>query len=356
MKKKGNPQKNRLIFTTVLTVILLLGLFLLLYLEEYAPTAPVVPEDSAGLEVHYLDVGQADSILLRCDGANMLIDGGNVEDSDLVVAYLLDQGITTLDYVVNTHAHEDHVGGLPGVLAVFEAKRIWCPVKVYGSRCFDDFVRYADQQRQELVCPEPGSTWELGSAVVTVLGPVRQDYDTNSTSIVLRVDYGETSFLFTGDAETDAEQDILDAGYDVSATVLKVGHHGSDTSSGYRWLRAVDADYAVIPVGTGNTYGHPHDLILSRLRDAEMTVYRTDLQGHIVCYSDGKEVRFETGKQAAVTNPTVQPQRVIGNKNSKVFHLDTCSGLPKEENKVEFDSCESAEKAGYKPCSRCLGS
>ena len=357
MRKKTNqPKPNKLLFSLVLSALVLLGLFLLLYLDSYEMEQPVsLPGDSTGLEVHYLDVGQADCILLQCDGANMLIDGGNVEDSDLVVAYLLEQDVTVLDYVVNTHAHEDHVGGLPGVLAVFETKNVWCPVKVYGSKCFDDFVRYADQQYLELVCPEPGSTYALGSAEVTVLGPVKDDYDTNNSSIVLRVDYGETSFLFTGDAETQAENDILETGMDVSATVLKVGHHGSDTSSGYSWLRAVNADYAVIQVGEGNTYDHPHEKILSRLRDADMTVYRTDLQGHIVCYSDGLDVRFETVRSAPVTNPTAEPEVFIGNKNSKKFHLDSCSGLPQEENKVVFESYDDALEAGYEPCSRCIG-
>ena len=338
-----------------LFVCLLLCLLLCSCVTVQVETPAAEPEVSGSLEVHYIDVGQADCILLQCGGAHMLIDGGNVEDSDLVVSYLLDQEVTTLDYVVNTHAHEDHVGGLPGVLAVFETKNIWCPVKEYSSSCFEDFVKYADQQDLELVCPEPGSTYDLGGAEVTVLGPVRDDYDTNNSSIVLRVDYGATSFLFTGDAETTAEKDILEAGYDVSATVLKVGHHGSETSSSYQWLREVGAEYAVIQVGTGNSYGHPHELILSRLRDADMTVYRTDLQGHIVCTSDGKAVSFETGRTVAVTNPTEEPETFIGNKNSKKFHLDTCSGLPKEENQVIFESYDDAVEAGYEPCSKCMG-
>lgn len=311
--------------------------------------------DSTGLKVHFIDVGQADCILLQCDGESLLIDGGNVDDSDLVVSYLLEQKVETLDYVVNTHAHEDHVGGLAGVLAVFETKAVWCPVTEYSTKCFSDFAKYADQQRLELICPEPGSTYSLGGAEITVLGPVGEGYDTNNTSLVLRVDYGVTSFLFTGDAETVSENDILDAGYDVSATVLKVGHHGSSTSTGYRWLREVQPEFAVISCGTDNSYGHPHEEVLSRLRDADVTLYRTDMQGHIVCTSDGQSVSFRTEKEAAVTNPTQKTEVFIGNKNSMVFHRDTCSGLPKEHNRVYFDSYDDAEEAGYTPCGRCIG-
>ena len=353
MRKRRPLTRRQLLLGAAVAVLLLLSLLVSLYLEE--PMQAEVPEDSQGLEVHYLDVGQADCILLQCGGANMLIDGGNVEDSDLVVAYLLEQGVTALDLVVNTHAHEDHVGSLPGVLAVFETKNVWCPVQEYGSSCFEDFVKYADQQELELVRPQPGSTFPLGGATVTVLGPVKDYDDTNDTSIVLRVDYGLTGFVFTGDAETQSEKDILEAGYDVSATVLKVGHHGSETSSGYQWLRAVDAEYAVIQVGEGNSYDHPHEIILSRLRDADMTVYRTDLQGHIICHSAGQSVWFETDKSAPVTNPTAEIEIFIGNKNSKTFHLDACSGLPKEENRVIFESYTDAVEADYEPCSRCIG-
>ncbi len=322
-----------------------------------------IPAASQGLTVHFIDVGQADSVLVQCDGANMLIDGGNVDDSDLVVSYLQDQGVTYLDYVVNTHAHEDHVGGLAGVLAVYETGSVWCPVTEYDSQCFRNFSKYADQQDLELIRPDPGSAYALGSATVTVLGPVEDDSDTNNTSIVLRVDYGATSFLFTGDAEAQAEQDILEAGYDVAATVLKAGHHGSNTSSCYRWLRAVNPEDVVISVGQGNEYGHPHEEPLSRFRDVGAAVYRTDLQGHIVCRSDGETVTFTTQRDAAVTNPTeydgsgqnAHAETFVGNQNSKKFHLPTCSGLPAEKNQVLFDTYDEALEAGYEPCGRCLG-
>ncbi len=329
-------------------------MFLCLLFAGCGPQQTTAPTADDVLEVHYIDVGQADCIFLRCGDKTMLIDGGNVEDSDLVVSYLLEQDVTKLDLVVNTHAHEDHVGGLPGVLAVFEAGEVWCPVTEYSSSCFEDFVRYADQQYQELRLPTPGSTYELGEAEITVLGPVESYDETNDTSIVLRVDHGENSFLFTGDAEMAAEKDILEYGMDVSATILKVGHHGSDTSTCYQWLREVSPRYAVIQVGEGNTYGHPHETVLSRLRDAGVTVYRTDLQGHIICTSDGKTVSFTTNKNAPVTNPTEKVEYYIGNKNSKKLHLPSCSGVPKLENQVPFFSYDLAIAFGYAPCGVCL--
>ena len=330
---------------------------LCLLLSGCAAPAPVpvpVPAAEGTLEIHYIDVGQADSIFLRCEDATMLIDGGNVEDSELVVSYLLEQDVTKLDYVVNTHAHEDHVGGLPAVLAVFEAGEIWCPVTEYDSSCFEDFTYYADQQYQELKCPTPGSTYSFGDAEVTVLGPVRDYEETNDTSIVLRVEHGENSFLFTGDAETEAEKDILETGLEVSADVLKVGHHGSGTSTCYQWLREVNPTYAVIPVGEDNSYGHPHENVLSRLRDAGVAVYRTDLQGHIICTSDGETLTFTTNKNAPVTNPTEKVEYYIGNKNSKKLHLPSCSGAPKPENQVPFFSYDLAIAFGYTPCGSCL--
>lgn len=344
-----------------LALLALLSLLCSCALPAQTPAQSAVSGD--GLTVHFIDVGQADCALLQCGDQAMLIDGGNVEDSKLVVAYLQDQGITVLDYVVNTHAHEDHVGGLAGVLAVYETNNLWCPVTEHSSKCFSDFLKYADQQDLTPVCPDPGSVYSLGETEITVLGPVSDDYDTNNSSIVLRADYGSTSFLFTGDAEAQAEKDILASGRDVSATVLKVGHHGSETSSCYQWLRAVDPEYAVISVETDNSYGHPSDTVLSRLRDVESVVYRTDLQGHIVCQSDGQTVRFTTQKQAAVTNPTeydgsgqnASAAYFIGNTNSKKFHLPTCNSLPDEANQTQFETYDDAVQAGYSPCKRCIG-
>ena len=312
--------------------------------------------DSGTLTVRYIDVGQADCALLECGGEFMLIDGGNVADSDLVVACLEQAGVEALEAVVCSHAHEDHVGGLPAVLAVYPTEAVYAPTSTYSSKCFDDFMYYVNQQDLTVQIPAPGDSFSLGDATVTVLGPVKAYADTNNTSLVLRVDFGDTRFLFTGDMETDAETDLLDSGADVRADVLKVGHHGSSTSTGYRFLYEVDPQYAVISVGTGNSYGHPHEETVSRLADAGIVTYRTDLLGTVQAVSDGQTITFTWENQSAVPDSAEEADTVyIGNVNSKKLHLPSCSGLPSENNQVVFSSFEEAIAAGYTPCSRCMG-
>ena len=323
----------------------------LLPLEEEPVSRPV----GDLLTVHYIDVGQADCALLACGGEFMLIDGGNVEDGQLVVSHLEQQGVSELKAVICTHAHEDHVGGLPAVLAVYPTRAVYSPTTTYASKCFDDFMRYVDQQRLTVTLPVPGDGFDLGGARVTILGPVKDYPDTNNTSIVTRVDYGSTSFLFTGDMEQEAEIDLLDAGADVKADVLKVGHHGSNTSSGYRFLYEVEPEYGVISVGTGNTYGHPHEQPLSRLLHAEATLFRTDYLGTVVARSDGSEITFTWDNQSAAPENAQYAGQFIGNRNSRVFHGEGCSGLPSERNRVTFESYRQALEAGYTPCRSCLG-
>ena len=306
----------------------------------------------------------------------MLIDGGNKEDSNLIYTVLKNAGVTHLDIVVGSHAHEDHIGGLPGAFNYATAALTLCPVTNYDSDAFDDFKKYADLKGGGIVIPAVGDTFSLGSAVVTVIG-VNGGIDPNNTSIVLKIQYGETSFLFTGDAEREAEQAVINSGMDRSATVLKVGHHGSDTSTSYLFLRDVAPEYAVISVGSDNSYGHPTEETLSRLRDADVTVYRTDLQGDIVCTSDGKNVRFKVEKNSSAdtlsppsvnvkpSTPVSTPkpsadsssdEDYVGNKNSKKFHYDWCSSVKqmKESNKFFYTGTrDEMIDMGYDPCGNC---
>lgn len=351
--------KKRLISLFLILSLLLCGCTIVV--EPVESTA--APVSGSGLTVHFIDVGQADCALLECDGEYMVIDGGNQEDGQLVISYLQQQGVEELSAVVCSHAHEDHVGGLPSVLAVYPTKAVYAPTKTYSSNVFDDFLYYTDQQRLEVTIPQPGDAFTLGEATVTVLGPVQSYAETNDTSIILRVDYGESSFLFTGDMEVAAENDMLDF-WDrtgnaslLDVDVLKVGHHGSDTSTGYRFLNAVMPEYAVISVGEDNSYGHPNEEPLSRLKDAGVTQFRTDRLGTVVAATDGKEITFtwQISASAPAYGESVEAVIYIGNKNSRKFHAPDCSSLPSEKNRVEFDSYDAAIDAGYAPCGSCLG-
>ena len=317
---------------------------------------------SQPFEMHFIDVGQALSVLVECDGQFMLYDGGNVDDGSLVVSYLQKQGVEQLEYVFCSHAHEDHVGGLAAALAYFPAYHVYSPVTEADTQCFRNFVKYTRQQGLAVEVPAAGTVWQLGSATVTLLGPVAQYDQTNNTSLVLRIDYGSTSFLLTGDMESDAERDLVNSGADLKADVLQVGHHGSSTSTSYLFLNAVLPEMGVISCGVNNKYGHPHEETLSILRDAGVDVYRTDLQGTITIGSDGQNFTVGTEHFAADSqlNPTdpaassAAQQTYIGNVNSKKFHLPSCANLPAEKNQVLFSSYDEAIAAGYTPCASCI--
>ena len=327
-----------------------------------ASAAAAVDTVDAPLEVHFIDVGQALSVLVECDGQFMLYDGGNVDDGSLVVSYLQSQGVEQLEYVFCSHAHEDHVGGLAAVMAKFPAGHAYSSVMEASTKCFNDFVKYTQQQGLQLEVPSVGTVWPLGSATVTLLGPVTQYSETNNTSLVLRIDYGNTSYLLTGDMEKTAETDLVNSGANLKADVLQVGHHGSSTSTGYLFLNAVLPEMGVISCGTGNKYGHPHEETLSILRDAKVDVYRTDLQGTITIGSDGQNFtagteRFVPDSQLNPTDPSsssTAQQAYIGNVNSKKFHLPSCANLPAEKNQILFSSYDEAVAAGYSPCSSCI--
>lgn len=258
-------------------------------------TQPAQPQEEY-LSVHYIDVGQADCALLACGGEYMLIDGGNAADGPDVRRYLEFLGVDSLELVVATHPHEDHIGGLPTVLHYFDAETIWTTEITYSNYTVRNFLDAAQAKNIPVIQPQLGESFTLGSAEVTVLGPVRTDYeDVNDLSLVLMVEFEDTRFLFTGDMEQLAEGHMLDywgADHDWHADVLKAGHHGSYSSSGYRLLREVAPTWAVISCGYRNEYGHPHESTMSRLRDAEVSVFRIDLMGTVIAVSDGQQIAF----------------------------------------------------------------
>lgn len=307
---------NKRILAALFAVILLLFSFSSCEnFDEYtwpweAEKEEDIPQIQEGsyLEVHYIDVGQADCSLVICDGQAMLIDAGNFGAHSIILPYLLEEGVEFLNAVVVTHPHADHYGGMRSVLKNIELDAFYSPFKTHPSGSFNSVTNYVYYTlEREINVPKQGDSFYLGSAKITFLGPIHTDYeDLNNTSLVLRVDYGEVSFLFTGDMESIAEHDLLESGVNLKADVLKVGHHGSYSSSSYRFLREVAPKYGVIQCGRDNEYGHPHSAPLSRFRDAEVQLFRNDMQGHIVCRSEeGKTLTFTTQMNPDVnTNPT----------------------------------------------------
>ncbi len=333
---------------------LFLSVILLLFCGCTKAETPV----SGTLQVYFIDVGQADCALITLNGKNMLIDGGNVADGPDIVKFIKKLNVTTLDYVIATHAHEDHVGGLGTIINNFTVKKVYSPVDSYSSTCFKEFTEAAEKQCGITVL-KSGTDFKLDNALIKTLWPVSpENEDTNNTSIVLKMIYGNISFLFTGDLEHDAETRLVETGADLRADVLKVGHHGSDTSSSYLFLRSVLPQIGIISCGKDNSYGHPHKEILERFDQAETKILRTDERGSITVSSDGNKIDVKYGDltesfEKEEATPGFTATGYIGNKNTKKFHLSSCSGLPKEENRIKFDSRENAINAGYDPCSIC---
>ena len=303
--------------------------------------APAVVPNSSGFQVRFLDVGQADAALIICDGKTLLIDGGNSADSNLIYSVLKNRGVTHLDYVIATHAHEDHVGGLSGALNYASVGKVYCPVTSYSSNAFNNFAKNVQKQGKSITIPQVGTQFALGSAVCSVLA-VNSASDANNTSIVVRIVYGNTSFLFTGDAEREAEQAMLGRGAYLYSTVLKVGHHGSNSSTSYQFLWNVMPQYAVISCGKGNSYGHPHDEVLSRLYDADVTLFRTDLQGDIVCTSNGRSVRFSVSR-----NPDADVYDGLGGNPSRPEQTDPPENLPEQTDPVQTQPEDTPTGADY---------
>lgn len=323
----------------------------ILFLLSGCYNSDIVNYPSAGLEINFIDVGQADAALIICDGKTVLVDGGNSEDSNLIYNHLQKLSVSYIDVIILTHADEDHVGGLSGALSYADAGRILAPETEADTRAYRNFKEKAESRGIEIEHPKAGECFSLGGGLIEILGPVHEDYsDRNNTSIVFKLTYGSKSFLFTGDAEQEAEGDILDAGFDVSADVLKVGHHGSRGSSSYRFLREVMPSYAVISCGRNNDYGHPHEEALSRLTDCGAEILRTDISGDIILTCDGENISFNT---APVKSGEKKSAVYIGNKKSKIFHTMDCDSLPSYENITVLFSREKAVEKGYKPCGGC---
>ncbi len=275
---------NKLVDQKVLTVFA--------NLLSTTQTAPPVSGDE--VQFHFIDVGQADAALIRTAAGNVLIDAGMGASEEQLKAYLDSQGVKDIEYAVFTHPHEDHIGGADMVLAEYNVKNVILPDKTANTVVFERMMDGIEAEGCAVIKAKPDLVFTVGEVTFTVLAPISGDYrdNMNNYSVVVRAEYGATSVLFTGDAETVSEAEMLDRYLltgKLDCDILKSGHHGSDTSSSKKFLEAVTPDVAVVSVGEGNTHGHPKQEIMSRYESMGIIIYRTDLLGSIVFTTTGGE-------------------------------------------------------------------
>lgn len=291
-------RKKKQILTRIAGLILLAALALPFnqYLTQQNEEEASVRTFSSGVvEVHLIDVGQGDSILIEAEDAAMLIDAGENNKGSVVVNYLQSQNIKELDYVIGTHPHSDHIGGLDTVIDSILVNSVIMPKVAHTTKTFEDVLSSLEHKNLKLTAPVVGKQYELGPATFTIIAPNSSEYDDlNDYSVGIKLTYGNNSFLFTGDATNISEKEMLSNGIDLSADVLKLGHHGSSTSSTKDFLNAVNPSYVMIGVGKDNEYGHPHVEIMGALKERNIKVYRTDVQGTVIFTSDGKNISVNT--------------------------------------------------------------
>lgn len=336
----------------------------------------------AQTEIHVLDVGQGLSVLVESRGHYMLYDGGDRDKSSFVVSYLKEEKVNSLDYVIASHYDADHLNGVVGALNVFPVKQVFSPDYAADTRVFNSFQSVIETKAIDRKQPQVGTTYQLGDASFQILSPTGDKYsDPNNYSIGIRITDGDSSFLITGDAESDSEKEMCKTNLELESDVYIMGHHGSGTSTSWELLQKATPEYAILSCGTGNTYGHPHIESMEKLQDMEIQLLRTDKQGTIIASTDGTSITWNTDpcndySAGDINDKPIQPQKqgtekqssnvtanqvTIGteyilNTSTKKIHYPDCNSVKqmKEKNKkTTTESRDSLIAQGYSPCGNC---
>lgn len=387
---------------------LLIALTIFITSFSISPTtlfaAPPNTSKPETMEVHFINVGQGDSTLIKCGEHSMLIDTGDDTKGTLIQNYLKKQNTKSLDYLVLTHPDSDHIGGAPVIITKFDINKVFVSNFEKENKTYQKLIQALDYKRLKYETPKVGTQYSLGTATITILAPNKEYDNPNDSSIALIVQNGNNKFLFSGDAGEVAEQDIIENNSDISADVYKVGHHGSKYSTSSNFFKAISPTYAVISCGENNSYGHPHAETLNTLRINGVKVYRTDEDGTIIATSDGNNITFNvpaseswksgepvgsvtntqptteakvqsqgsSAKQSqetvveepeikepeppVVSEPSANGVTYVLNKNTKKFHIPSCSSVDTIKPKNREDTTKLREEiinSGYVPCKRC---
>jgi len=328
------------------------------------PTGPVTTQTT----VHYIDVGQGDAIYIELDGNNdILIDAGDNGYGNTVVNYLKSKDVDDIEILIATHPHADHIGGLPAVFNAYDVQTVIDSGVAHTSQTYERYwtaVKAEGAKNQEA----EGQAWNFGSCSFEVLGPTNTYQNLNDNSVVTKLSCPGASFMFTGDAEAEAESAILNN--NLNADILKVGHHGSKTSTSDSFLSSVSPETAVICVGEGNRYEHPADETLRYLQNVGVEIYRTDLNGNIMVTSSGNGYDVNVNKQgvapqpgpAPLPEPEPEPKQAVstegkyvGSSESDKYHYPDCRYAESisTENLIGFEDADDATAQGYVPCGVC---
>ena len=309
MKKYSVKQKRTLIVSLIIIFAISIGItvcenFNIISWKNVFNLAGVSDftseSDRYDMSVHFIDVGKADSIYIKCKDKNILIDAGEKNTYDLVNEYLRRQNVKVLDLVIATHPHTDHIGGMPKVIEEFQINKLLMPELkeevIPTSRTYEKFLLAIKNKNITPERPIPGTSFNVGELIFEVLAPNKQYDDVNNNSIVVKMTFKNTSFLFTGDAEKESENDMINNNFNLEADVLKVGHHGSKTSTSSAFLRKVNPKYAVICVGE-DRYNLPKKITIDKLTKRNIKVFRTDCNGTVVFSTDGNKISVFTEKE-----------------------------------------------------------
>ena len=253
-----------------------------------------VKETDSNLKVYFIDVGQGDCTLIEKDGQYALIDAGNNRDGKKLVEYFKSLGIEKFKYVIGTHPHEDHIGGMDNIIKSFNIEHYLMPDLITPTPTFEEVLTQLENKNIKYEVPEIDSTFKLSDAKFTTIFIDNNEEDMNNSSIVLKLTYKNINYLFMADAEKKVESQILNK--DIKSNVLRVGHHGTKYATTKEFLKAVNPEYSVISVGKNNDYGFPKEEVLNRIKNSGSRLYRTDTRGTIISITDGANITFETIK------------------------------------------------------------
>lgn len=330
--------------------------------EQTVNDEPIVNTTNETLAtIYFFDVGQADCTLIESGEDVILIDTGDIETKEIVLSYLDSLNISEIDYLILTHPHADHIGAAPEIITNYEIGEILMPAKITTTNIFERTLDSIANKEYQITVPEQGSTYQFENGSFTVLTDQNIDWgdDLNYSSLILKLSIGNSDFIFSGDADQEVEESVINAGYDLNAEVLKVGHHASYTASSDLFLQNINPEYAVISCGADNSYGHPHKEVIDKLNSRNIQYFRTDLSGTIVMTTDGNNIIVNAEPIVDFTDNSNDNDAItyILNTNSQKIHLESCQyaeSISDKNRSTHTGNYDELLENGYTLCGSCM--